>query len=269
MNIRLLGTGAADGIPAFYSNSRVSRYAREHGGKDIRTRCAALVDGVLKIDLPPDTLVQMHRDRLDPLDWTALLFTHSDDDHFAVAELQYGLHPFNDMGYMGFTIYGNQAIADRIWSQYPDWPLEVVVTHSFQPFRHSDYTITPIKAMHKCEEDSHNLIIQKGDQTLLYATDTGYWEEESWEFLQDFKLDLLVIECTEGFCGTPYNGHLDIDELGQVTDRLRKDSIIGDSTHIVTTHHSHSGEATHAELEKALVSLRAEPGYDGMVVSIP
>ena len=100
MNIRLLGTGAADGIPGFFGNDMVSRYARENGGKDVRTRSAALIDGVLKIDFPPDTLTQVQRDLLDALDWTGLVFTHSDDDHFAVDELQYALFPFTDLDHL-------------------------------------------------------------------------------------------------------------------------------------------------------------------------
>ena len=84
----LLGTGAADGIPGFYAKDRVSQYARTEGGKDVRTRSAALVDGALKIDLPPDTLVHLHQNRLDARDWSALLFTHSHEDHYgAVLDL--------------------------------------------------------------------------------------------------------------------------------------------------------------------------------------
>jgi len=44
MKIRLLGTGGADGIPAYCANNPVSDFAREHGGREIRTRAAARVD---------------------------------------------------------------------------------------------------------------------------------------------------------------------------------------------------------------------------------
>ena len=114
MRLRLMGTGGADGVPGFYSDSRVSRYARQHGGKDIRTRAAAVVDDVLKIDLGPDTWWQSVRDSIDARDWTAILFTHSDADHFAPDELMYCLFPFNQMEYAGFTIYANGFICRRI-----------------------------------------------------------------------------------------------------------------------------------------------------------
>ena len=134
MTVRLLGTGAADGIPGLYSGCRVAQYAREHGGKDVRSRCGALVDLGIKIDLPPETRHQLWRDGLDARDWCALLFTHSDDDHFALAELQYALYPFNDMDHLGFTVYGNEEVCRRLRERYPNWPMEIVQTRSFEPF---------------------------------------------------------------------------------------------------------------------------------------
>ncbi len=268
MNVLLLGTGGADGIPAFYSESRVSQYARAHGGKDIRTRCAAIVDDTLKIDLGPDTWCQLTREGVDARDWTALLFTHSDADHLAIDELQYALYPFNDFEYVGFQVYANALICRQIIERYPEWPFELFMTKSFEPFEHGGYKISPIRAMHKEDEDAHNLIFQAAGQTFLYGTDTGIWEEPTWEYLQDFSLDLLVIECTEGFVQTPYSGHLDIKDCLAVLERLRKQGTIHDKTRIVTTHHSHNGDATHEELERALNPHGVEIGYDGMRIEI-
>ena len=268
MDIRLLGTGGADGVPAFYSDSRVSEYDRKHGGKDVRTRSSALVDGALKIDLPPDTLMQMHRDRLDAREWSGLLFTHGDDDHFAPRELQYGLFPFNQAEHLGFVIYGNEKILDRIRGIYPEWPIELHLIKRWCPFYHGDFTITPIEARHNDKEECLNHIIQRNGKTLLYATDTGYWREPSWEFLKDYKLDALVIECTEGFSKTSYMGHLDIKGCIEVVERLRKQGTLGDTSRVVTTHHSHQGDVTHSELEVALGPHGIEPGHDGMVFSV-
>lgn len=264
MKIRLLGTGAAEGIPAFYSDSAVSNYARERGGKDVRTRSSALVDGHLKIDLGPDSLLQIHRDRLDARDWTAVFFTHSHDDHFAVDELQYCLYPFNESEYVGFTIFGNATVAAAVWERYPDWPFEVVETRSFEPFRHAEYTITPIRANHMDNEDGHNLIIQDAESALLYGTDTGIWSEETFEYLQKFRLDALVIECTEGFHKTDYLGHLDVEGCIAVVSRLREQGTLLPNSKVVTTHHSHNGGATHSELESALQAHGIAAGFDGM-----
>ena len=83
MELLLLGTGAADGIPAYFAESRLSSLARENGGKDLRLRSSALIDGKLKIDFGPDTLAQCYKFKLNPAEWTDIVFTHSHDDHFA------------------------------------------------------------------------------------------------------------------------------------------------------------------------------------------
>ena len=266
MNIRLLGTGAADGIPGFFADDMVSRYARDNGGKDVRTRSAAVVDGVLKIDLPPDTLIQLQRDRLDARDWTALLFTHSDDDHIAVDELQYAMIPFTELDYLPFTVFANRHVSDEIRTRYPEWPMEILETRSFEPFQHAGYTITPVKATHIEHEDCQNLIIQAEGKSLLYATDTGIWPEETFEFLRAFRFDALVIECTDGFNDSTYKGHLNVDGVLSVIARLRADGVVDDASRVVTTHHGHFGNARHCDLEQALLPHQIEPGYDGMVI---
>ncbi len=266
MTIRLLGTGAADGIPGFYGSDRVSQYARAHGGKNMRTRSAALVDGILKIDLPPDTLVQLHRNGLDARDWTALLFTHSHEDHFTVSEIQYALYPFTELEQLPFQIFGNATVAAIIADRYPDWPIDFQEFKAFRTRKHAGYLITPVPAHHQPNEACFNLLIEQ-DRTLLYATDTGIWDEPTFEFLSEKRLDCLVIECTEGFRDSDYDGHLNLASLTQVLERLRTLGTVHQGTIVVTTHHAHTGKATHEELELALTPLGAQPGFDGMVVT--
>jgi phosphoribosyl 1,2-cyclic phosphate phosphodiesterase len=268
MHIRLLGTGGADGIPAMYSNTRVSQHARAHGGKDIRSRTAAVIDDVLKIDFGPDTWHQLAREGLDAQDWTAVLFTHSDADHFAIDELQYALYPFNECEFAGFQIYGNAVICRAIMERYPEWPFEVVMTHNFEPFEHGGYTITPILPRHKESEEAHNFIFEADGKRFLYATDTGVYFDRTFEYLAGKRMDCVVIECTEGFVHTPYNGHLDVKDLHLVLDRLRANGTIDHGTLIVTTHHSHNGDATHNELEQALNPHGILVGFDGMTIEI-
>jgi len=269
MVIHLLGTGGADGVPALYSDSRVSRLARANRGKDVRSRAAALIDDGLKIDFGPDTWAQVAREGIDARDWWSVFFTHADADHFSVEELQYALYPFNGFESAGFTVYGNNVVSARIRERYPEWPIEVVTTKSFCPVETGGYVVTPIKARHGSpDEDTHNLIVQSEGKTVLYATDTGIWDEPTWAFLTEFRLDALILECSEGFVLTPYNGHLDIEEFRQVVERLRKQGTVTGSTQIVTTHHSHMGDATHEELERELGPLGVTVGYDGLKITV-
>ncbi len=263
MTIRLLGTGAAEGIPAIWGGTRVSEYARQHGGREVRTRCGALIDRHLKIDLPPDTNHHLLRDGLDARDWSALFFTHSHDDHCALTELQYGLYPFNEEEALGFTIFGNPTVCRYIREAYPDWPMDVEETRAFVPTAFGEYTITPILANHKDDEEAHNLIIFDGETTFLYGTDTGVWGDATWDFLQDVRLDGLAIECTEGRVDSGYSGHLNLKKMIDVVQRLRSEGTLKRDAYVCSTHHSHNGDMTYAELAIELAPYGIEAGFDG------
>jgi phosphoribosyl 1,2-cyclic phosphate phosphodiesterase len=266
MNIRLLGTGAADGIPGLFSDNQVSRYARENGGKDFRTRSAALVDGVLKIDLGPDTFCQLQRECLSARDWSGLVFTHSHEDHLAVSEIQYALYPFVEQDHLPFTIFGNATVLGLLRERYPHWPLDMVETRSFLTYTHGPYRITPVAATHTIGEDCHNLLIERRGKTILYATDTGVWPEETVSFLKHYRVNALIIECTDGFIPTTYHGHMDLETCVDTVNMLRKQGTLVEGARVVTTHHAHTGGARHCDLERVLCKHNMEPGYDGMFI---
>jgi phosphoribosyl 1,2-cyclic phosphate phosphodiesterase len=264
MTILLTGSGAADGIPAFFGTDRVSTHAREFGGRDRRLRASAVVDGTLRIDFGPDTFAQASALQLDPSSWTHILFTHSHDDHFAPRELQYMFPPFVN-GERKPEIFGNGAILNGIRGSFEHWEsLPTTLTKSFETVAVGEYIVTPIRAYHKLDEDSQNLIIKKGDKTLLYATDTGVWQQDTWSFLPGCQFDAVVMECTDGFNPTEYWGHLSCSEMVTMVDRLRELGCISGSTPVLTTHHSASGDATHAELEAFLARHGITAGYDGL-----
>lgn len=268
MTVRLLGTGGADGIPNPYCDCAVCSRARVERGREIRTRSAALVDDTIKVDLCPETSWQLLRDGLTALDWSALVFTHSDPDHFALDELQYCLFPFVSRDMAPFPIYANDTICCHIEAKYPAWPFELHRTVSFEPVTIGEYRLVPVRANHTPSEDAHNLVFQRDGKTFLYATDTGWWHESTWEFLREFRLDLLVIECSEGLTGTDYYGHLSVKELIEVVDRLRGQGTLDEESRVVTTHHAHTGGATYEKLVEVLEPLGIAVGYDGLVLEV-
>jgi phosphoribosyl 1,2-cyclic phosphate phosphodiesterase len=268
MELLLMGTGAADGIPGMFAENEVSQYARRHGGKDVRSRSCAYLDSGIQIDMPPDIYGQMVRHGVSGLDWSALLFTHGHDDHAALTEIQYALYPFVEQEYLPFPIFASRQVGDRIESLYPNWPLEIVRMVPFETRNFADVTITTVAANHKEDEDSFNFILEQGGRKLLYATDTGIYPDSTFEFLAGRGLDALVIECTEGFHRTSYHGHLDIQDCIRVVTRMREDGALGPGAQVVTTHHSHEGGATHHQLKVALEDYDIEPGFDGMRILV-
>ncbi len=268
MTIRLLGTGGADGIPALFGDDPVSEWAREHGGYDVRSRASAIVDQGLKIDLPPENSAQLLRHGLRACDWDLLLFTHSDDDHLALSELQYGLHPFTENYELHFPIFANETVLGEIARRYEDWPMELVRVRPFQPFESAGYRITPLRARHTPGEECLNFLIEREGRRLVYATDTGVWPEETIDAVAGAAFHLFVIECSSALRPSTYMGHLDIEGLGYLLGRLRSNGAITSETRVVTTHHAANGGARHCDLEAALAPLGAEPGYDGMLLEV-
>lgn len=264
MKVLLMGTGGADGIPALYGNDRVSKYARANGGKDLRTRSAALIDSVLKLDLGPDTLSQVHRFGIDATEWSAVFFTHSDEDHMCLSEIQYGMFPFVESEKLEYTIYGNEIVCQIIRHRYPEWPIDLIELENYKTVTHEAYQVTPVSATHKGDEDCHNFIIERDGRRLLYATDTGFYRGEVFDYLAGKDIHALVVECSEGFLKTPYIGHMDIDQCVELVGRLRKSKALSSDAQVFTTHHAAGGNATHEELVSALTPYGIHPGFDGL-----
>ena len=57
MKIRYLGTAAAEGWPALFCSCPICTKARAQGGKNLRTRTQAILDGELLLDFPPRHLL--------------------------------------------------------------------------------------------------------------------------------------------------------------------------------------------------------------------
>jgi phosphoribosyl 1,2-cyclic phosphate phosphodiesterase len=59
MELKYLGTAAAEGIPGIFCNCQYCMDARNQGGKNIRTRSQSIIDDHLLIDFPPDSYSHM------------------------------------------------------------------------------------------------------------------------------------------------------------------------------------------------------------------
>ena len=87
MKLKYYGTGAGYGLPEVFCDCRICRHARENGGKNIRTRSMALLDGCLAIDLSVDTFHHCAFAGLDMRKVKHVLVTHSHHDHFFTSDL--------------------------------------------------------------------------------------------------------------------------------------------------------------------------------------
>ncbi|MDD4098077.1 MAG: hypothetical protein PHC30_04850, partial [Lentisphaeria bacterium] len=87
MRLTLLGTAAAEAVPALWCECDVCATARRRGGKDVRRRCCYLLDDDTMIDFGPDAFWQTTQAQIDLTVLKRLIFTHPHIDHLNPTEL--------------------------------------------------------------------------------------------------------------------------------------------------------------------------------------
>ena len=266
MKLQYLGTAAAEGVPAIFCNCEKCVYARKVGGKEVRTRSGALVDGFLKIDLPADAYMQALLHGLDYSKLDHVLITHTHEDHYCVKELNNRRKPFSqkEKTETPLTVYGSVQAEEMIHPMLEEGVLEFKVLTAYEPVAIADYTVTPLPAVHAFSEQAFFYLIEKGDQALLYCHDTDEFTDEHIEFLKNKKLSMVSLDCTNGVLELDYIGHMGISDNLRMKEKLLKIGAADENTIFIANHFSHNGVAPYEELQKRLPGFLVS--YDGMTV---
>jgi len=271
-----LGTAAAEGIPAIFCACDLCAHARRVGGYNVRTRSGAIVDGVLKIDLPPDTYHHLLTYGLDLTDVEHMLITHPHEDHYAYAELAYRARGYGQLrpGAKPLTVYGGKEAGELFMkrvAEEDDWQ-DVLAFHRLKPYvavRIGEYTVTPLPARHAPEFECFIYLIEREGKNLLYAHDTGQLFEEVYDALEGQKIDFVSLDLTYMNLDTrrqPGNGHMGLPAAKIVRERLLKNGAATDKTIFAVNHFSHNGGLTHEQLKKEAVGFLVS--YDGLEIVI-
>ena len=95
--------------------------------------------------------------------------------------------------------------------------------------------------------------VEKNGKTFLYATDTGWLDQNTWDYLTEnnSKYDYIVIENTYGFRELPnyQRGHLDNKNLLMMLEKMAEIGKIDEKTPVYLTHIAHIA-GSHERLEK-------------------
>ncbi len=179
MKIKYYGTCAAEGFPAMFCECSVCEKAREKGGKNIRTRSQALIDGKILIDFPADTYMHVLRDGLNLRNVKALLITHGHDDHIYPRDIMYREekygHAKNTEEKKPLPVYATNNSATEFISVYEEKgvgekdpnALEYKQITPFNKYEIEGYTVIPLKADHAKYLDPVIFVIMKEGKALL------------------------------------------------------------------------------------------------------
>jgi phosphoribosyl 1,2-cyclic phosphate phosphodiesterase len=268
LKLHILGTAASEGFPALFCRCEHCLKARQLGGKNIRTRASAILDDTLKIDFPPDTLHHVLRDNLDLTKIQHLLFTHTHHDHFYPEDLNMRLPGYAHGVQYPLHIHGNDAALAKC-SQTLKKQNEHVQLHLLKPFQTyqiSDAKVTPLLADHNQIETCLLFHIKKGNTSLLYGHDTGWFPEETWNWLEtNAKIDIALLDCTNGNL-PEFRNHMNVNAVIETKKRLQQNKVLSDQSKVYVTHFSHNIGLLHEDLIKIFQPYDIDVAYDGLII---
>lgn len=274
MKIQILGSAAAEGWPALFCECDACKKARANGGKDIRRRCAYLIDDDTLVDFGPDIYAQSLLFNIDLANIRRIFMTHSHTDHLSQTEFTWRLKGFSSAKNL-MRVFGNQAVLDKISShkelQSPEAAkLALIPVNPGDSVKDDDIGATAVLADHaRPPELPLNYIIQRNGVTALIGNDSGWWCDETWNALQNFKIDIAIIECTYGIKWPDQREkHLGANISVAVRDELQKRGILKDKALVAVNHFSHNCQNMHSDLEEFFNPKGILVGYDGMILEV-
>lgn len=272
MKLQYLGTAAAEAFPGLFCSCEKCVRARLAGGRNLRTRSQAVVNGKILIDFPADTCAHVMRYGLDLLDIRACLITHIHGDHFYPTDLSYARRGFSDPGenWEGLDIYGSEDIAGPLAG--PTSHTEKMKIHTVEPyvpFETAGCTVTALKASHGSPHP-YIYIISDGEKTMLYGNDTGLFPAETMDYIRSsgVRFDLVSLDCTGGMHETlNYPTHMCIGLNEKTRADLTEAGAADGRTLFVLNHFSHNGlDALYDDFAPKAAERGFLTSYDGMTV---
>ena len=245
MTIKFLGTAAAEGVPAIGCNCAVCRRSRTLGGKNMRSRSQALINGELLIEFNPDTVWHMHKYGLDLSKIDHCLITHSHPDHLYTDDIDNYRPDFCHGRERAMNFYAAKdgykkinSICKRKWMRGAVTPHLITAGKAFT-VADGKYTVVPLSASHTKETSPVFYSVNCGGKKLLYAHDTGYFKEETWELLKnEGRYDLVSLDCTGclGLDGFKSVRHMNFPVNLEVLARMEEYGLVDENTVKVANH---------------------------------
>lgn len=270
-----MGTAAAEGWPGLFCTCPICSHARMNGGKNLRTRTQALLDGEILLDFPPDTYTHALTYRLDLSKVHTLLVTHSHMDHWFPTDLIHRHEHFGHGAEGVLDVYGNEAVEKAFYDhilidRFKPHPIDGVVhfhvTHGGDRIRAGEWEITAVPADHDHREECLVYICKKHGKTIFYGHDTGTnLSDEAWALIAAERFDLVSLDATMGQ-KTIGGYHMGLPDIEPFLEKMAAMGCVDSHTVRVINHFSHNGGMTQAQLEAWGRERNILAAYDGMEV---
>ena len=287
MKLTFLGTGAGEGYPGYWCECPHCTYARKHRGKNLRTNSSMVIDEELLIDIGPSCFDNAARFGVNLSKIKTLLVTHPHEDHLQpqhlywrntdesllpltyVEKMRHGGPRFTDIPQL--NIYGNSFVMETLRKSLDDMEELKINLHEIKEGKEEKtdgYRILPVRGNHGSQQGfSHSYIIQKDEKTLLYALDSGSYDEDQFALIQEYQYDAVIMEGTTGL-NEQYGGHMCLVNNIRIRERLKENKCLREHSRFLLTHLSPHWCPPHDWYESIVASEGLELAYDGLQIEI-
>ena len=206
MKLLFVGTGAADYPAALHCPCANCSAIRRRGGRNLRHYASLLVNGALLVDCGPTVPWRLAELGTAPEAIAAVAVTHSHSDHLDLDAL-FALQCARTPARGPLPLAANERVMQRVHeagrSRSPhtakgcEFAMQVISPG--ETFTLGGLTVTALAANHiLARETALNYLIDDGDRRILYASDTAWPLEETWQALSGAALDAVICEATFG-----------------------------------------------------------------------
>ena len=288
MNLLILGAGAAEGVPAAYCRCESCQGVRERGGVELKSRSSLRIDDRYQIDINPDSYLQMNRAKTDMYEVRHLLISHSHEDHLSLSAI-YDKTMSQEVNGDVLEIYMSEPAYDFVQKLINLRPIpephasrikemfELIPLRYFSSYRIGECTVETVAGAHNAhgvdERSINYLVTDAAGKSLLYAVDTGYYLDDTWEYLEGKRVDALIMDCT--FAGRTDrgerpHGHLDLRSFLEMLERMHSIGFTDSTTTICATHFNPHQGLSHFEIQERFDAsqFRVTAAYDGLSVNL-
>ena len=169
------------------------------------------------------------------------------------------------------NIYGNSFVMETLRKSLDDMEELKINLHEIREGKEEKtdgYRILPVRGNHGSQRGfSHSYIIQKDGKTLLYALDSGSYDEDQFALIQEYQYDAVIMEGTTGL-NEQYGGHMCLMNNIRIRDRLKENKCLRENSRFLLTHLSPHWCPPHDWYESIVASEGLELAYDGLQIEI-
>jgi phosphoribosyl 1,2-cyclic phosphate phosphodiesterase len=257
LNFRLLflGTCARDFSPKLQNECKncFDKNAR-------RASCALLCDHIL-IDAGPHVLDSLRIAGIERESITDIIITHLHADHFC---------PEN-IAKIAASKRGKLRLYVRDDAEIPEIPnTEIIKMNNFERYNIDGFEVTGLPSNHERDVCPRWLLFEKEGKKLLYATDGAWIVNETYYYLKNAGLDVLVMDCTCGEKTGEYRiaEHNTIPMIRLLLASYKTMGIINEQTKIYATHIAPSLHKPHDEIQEGFKNDKVTVAYDGLKIKL-